>query len=163
MKVAVIGFLTPSIPAWLPENLWAGLRFDDIEESARKWVKTVREKENPDVVVAIIHSGRDHTHTTGNWVENASQLVAERVPGIDIVLFGHDHQFFCDSVKKRRRQEVWMLNPANKAEKVASAHVSLTLRKGKVVKKEISGRLVDISALPVDEDFMAEFKLNTTP
>lgn len=56
-------------------------------------------KENPDVVVAIIHSGRDHTHTTGNWVENASQLVAERVPGIDIVLFGHDHQFFCDSVK----------------------------------------------------------------
>lgn len=158
VKVAVIGFLTPSIPAWLPENLWAGLRFDDIEESARKWVKTVREKENPDVVVAIIHSGRDHTHTTGNWVENASQLVAERVPGIDIVLFGHDHQFFCDSVKNANGNEVWMLNPANKAEKVASAHVSLTLRKGKVVKKEISGRLVDISALPVDEDFMAEFK-----
>lgn len=158
VKVAVIGLLTPSIPAWLPENLWAGLRFDDIEESARKWVKTVREKENPDVVVAIIHSGRDHTHTTGNWVENASQLVAERVPGIDIVLFGHDHQFFCDSVKNADGSEVWMLNPANKAEKVASAHVSLTLRKGKVVKKEISGRLVDISALPVDEDFMAEFK-----
>ena len=158
VKVAVIGLLTPSIPAWLPENLWAGLRFDDIEESARKWVKTVREKENPDVVVAIIHSGRDHTHTTGNWVENASQLVAERVPGIDIVLFGHDHQFFCDSVKNADGNEVWMLNPANKAEKVASAHVSLTLRKGKVVKKEISGRLVDISALPVDEDFMAEFK-----
>ena len=121
-------------------------------------MKTVREKENPDVVVAIIHSGRDHTHTTGNWVENASQLVAERVPGIDIVLFGHDHQFFCDSVKNADGNEVWMLNPANKAEKVASAHVSLTLRKGKVVKKEISGRLVDISALPVDEDFMAEFK-----
>lgn len=158
VKVAVIGFLTPSIPAWLPENLWAGLRFDDIEESARKWVKTVREKENPDVVVAIIHSGRDHTHTTGNWVENASQLVAERVPGIDIVLFGHDHQFFCDSVKNADGSEVWMLNPANKAEKVASAHVSLTLRKGKVVKKEISGRLVDISALPVDEDFMKVFK-----
>ena len=158
VKVAVIGLLTPSIPAWLPENLWAGLRFDDIEESARKWVKTVREKENPDVVVAIIHSGRDHTHTTGNWVENASQLVAERVPGIDIVLFGHDHQFFCDSVRNADGNEVWMLNPANKAEKVASAHVSLTLRKGKVVKKEISGRLVDISALPVDEDFMAEFK-----
>ena len=158
VKVAVIGLLTPSIPAWLPENLWAGLRFDDIEESARKWVKTVREKENPDVVVAIIHSGRDHTHTTGNWVENASQLVAERVPGIDIVLFGHDHQFFCDSVKNADGSEVWMLNPANKAEKVASAHVSLTLRKGKVVKKEISGRLVDISALPVDEDFMKVFK-----
>lgn len=158
VKVAVIGLLTPSIPAWLPENLWAGLRFDDIEESARKWVKTVREKENPDVVVAIIHSGRDHTHTTGNWVENASQLVAERVPGIDIVLFGHDHQFFCDSVKNADGNEVWMLNPANKAEKVASAHVSLTLRKGKVVKKEISGRLVDISALPVDEDFMKVFK-----
>ena len=73
-------------------------------------------------------------------------------------MFGHDHQFFCDSVKNADGNEVWMLNPANKAEKVASAHVSLTLRKGKVVKKEISGRLVDISALPVDEDFMAEFK-----
>lgn len=56
-----------------------------------------------------------------------------------------------------------MLNPANKAEKVASAHVSLTLRKGKVVKKEISGRLVDISALPVDEDSWRNSSLNTTP
>lgn len=158
VKVAVLGMITPAIPAWLSENLWKGLRFDPVEESARQWVKTIRERENPDVLIALIHAGRDWTRTTGNFVENASQLVAERVPGIDLVLFGHDHQYYCDTVTNTEGRTVWMLNPANKAQKVATANIQLTLRRGKVVKKEITGKLVDISSLPVDDEFMAEFK-----
>ncbi len=158
VKVAVVGFITPAIPAWLPENLWSGLRFDDVETSARYWVKKINEEEKPDVVIALIHAGRDWTRTTGDFVENPAQLVAERIEGIDLVLFGHDHQLFCDTVKNPRGENVWLLNPANMAQKVASANIRLTLKKGKVVKKEITGKLVDISSLPVDEDFMTEFK-----
>ena len=36
VKIAVLGMITPAIPAWLPENLWKGLRFDDMEDTARK-------------------------------------------------------------------------------------------------------------------------------
>ena len=41
VKVVVLGMITPAIPSWLPEQLWSGLRFEDMETSARKWVKSV--------------------------------------------------------------------------------------------------------------------------
>ena len=44
VKIVVLGMITPAIPAWLSENLWQGLRFDDMEETARKWMKVIREK-----------------------------------------------------------------------------------------------------------------------
>lgn len=158
VKVAVVGFITPAVPAWLPENLWSGLHFDDVETSARYWVKKIHEEEKPDVLIALIHAGRDWTRTTGDYVENPAQLVAERIEGIDLVLMGHDHQMFCDTVKNPHGESVWLLNPANLAQKVATANIRLTLKNGKVVGKEITGKLVDITSLPVDEDFMAAFK-----
>lgn len=39
VKIVVLGMITPAIPAWLSENLWKGLRFDDMEETARKWTE----------------------------------------------------------------------------------------------------------------------------
>ena len=34
VKIAILGMITPAIPTWLPEALWQGLRFDDMEETA---------------------------------------------------------------------------------------------------------------------------------
>ena len=31
VKIAIIGMLTPAIPNWLTEDIWAGLRFDDMD------------------------------------------------------------------------------------------------------------------------------------
>lgn len=39
VKIAVLGMITPAIPVWLSENLWRGLRFDDMEETARECKK----------------------------------------------------------------------------------------------------------------------------
>ena len=66
VKVAILGLITPAIPAWLAENLWSGLYFEDMEESARKWVKIIQKKERPDVLIGLFHSGRDATRTIGN-------------------------------------------------------------------------------------------------
>lgn len=59
VKIVVLGMITPAIPVWLSENLWKGLRFDDMEETARKWMKIIREKEKPDLVIGIFHAGQD--------------------------------------------------------------------------------------------------------
>ena len=59
VKIVVPGMITPAIPAWLSENLWKGLRFDDMEETARKWMKIIREKENPDLVIGLFHAGQE--------------------------------------------------------------------------------------------------------
>jgi len=45
VKVAVLGLITPGIPQWLPENIRAGIEFEDMIVSAKKWIKIIKEKE----------------------------------------------------------------------------------------------------------------------
>ena len=59
IRIAVLGLLTPAIPAWLPETLWDGLEFEDMVESAGKWVPYIMENEKPDLLIGLFHSGRD--------------------------------------------------------------------------------------------------------
>ena len=85
MRIAVLGMITPAIPSWLPEKLWSGLHFEEMEPCARKWVKIIKEKENPDVIVGLFHAGKSG-NVLGQVVEDASMDVAKRVPGFDVVL-----------------------------------------------------------------------------
>lgn len=73
VKIAVLGMITPAIPVWLSENLWAGLRFDDMEETARRWMRVIREKEKPDVIVGIFHAGQDARQVGGKYREEGEQ------------------------------------------------------------------------------------------
>ena len=59
VKIAVLGMITPAIPNWLAENLWSGLRFENMVTSAKYWMKQLQEKEDPDVVIGLFHSGWD--------------------------------------------------------------------------------------------------------
>ena len=45
VKIAVIGFVTPAIPEWLPEKIWSGMHFEELEVSAKKWMAIIKEKE----------------------------------------------------------------------------------------------------------------------
>jgi 2',3'-cyclic-nucleotide 2'-phosphodiesterase/3'-nucleotidase len=53
---------------------------------------------------------------------------------------------------------VTCLDPANNAISVADATIELTLRKGKVVGKNVEGRIVNVTDEPIDEQFMAHFQ-----
>lgn len=126
-KVAVIGLITPAIPAWLPEKLWDGLEFQPMEEAARQWVETVREKEHPDLIIGLFHSGHDSSKTTAGYKENESLTIARNVPGFDAILMGHDHQIYCDIVENTSGSKVTVINPANNANNIG---VLLIFRKG---------------------------------
>ena len=95
VKIVVLGMITPAIPVWLPETLWQGLYFADMEETARKWMKIIQEKEKPDVVVGIFHAGNEARTMSGQYREDASMEVAQRIPGFDVVMMGHDHRRYC--------------------------------------------------------------------
>ena len=158
VKIAVLGMLTPAIPNWLTENIWEGLRFDDMVKSAKKWMKIIQEKEHPDVVVGLFHSGREGGIKTKDYEEDASCVVAQQVPGFDIIMFGHDHTRFNQKIKNIEGKEVLCIDPANNAMTVAQADLTLTLKNGKVADKQVTGTLVDVTKLPIDEEYMAHFK-----
>jgi 2',3'-cyclic-nucleotide 2'-phosphodiesterase/3'-nucleotidase len=159
IRIAVLGLLTPAIPAWLPQNLWSGLKFEDMEQCAEKWIKIIREKENPDLIVGLFHSGHEYTRRTGDFHENASLQIAKTIPGFDIVFMGHDHQRFNKIVGNSEGDSVVVINPANNANAISVVDVTFEKDKsGKVAKKHISANLVDIEDIAPSSRYMAEFQ-----
>lgn len=156
-RIAIIGLLTPAIPNWLGENLWSGLRFEEMVSSARQWMRVVKEQEKADIVIGLFHSGKDGGITTPNYKEDASLAVAREVPGFDVVFFGHDHTRYADAITNSEGKRVVCLDPANNAMSVAQADLQLVKKKGRWCVKESQWKLVDVADLPVDNDFVDHF------
>lgn len=156
-RIAIIGLLTPAIPNWLGENLWSGLRFEEMVSSARQWMRVVKEQEKADIVIGLFHSGKDGGITTPHYKEDAALAVAREVPGFDVVFFGHDHTRYADAVTNSEGKLVVCLDPANNAMSVAQADLQLVKKKGHWCVKESQWKLVDVADLPVDNEFVDHF------
>lgn len=158
VRIAVIGMLTPAIPNWLNEELWKGLRFENIRNSARQWMEYVIQNEHPDIVIGLFHSGLNGGIVTDEYEEDATLGVAKSVPGFDIILYGHDHRKNKEIITNSEGKEVICLNPSSDAYFVCDAKIQVRLENGIVTKKQVTGDIYDIRTLPVDEEFMAHFK-----
>ncbi len=162
IKVCVIGMLTPAIPNWLKESIWRGLRFEEMVSCAKRTMAEVKMREKPDVIVGLFHSGWDGGIKTPEYDEDASKKVAKEVPGFDIVFFGHDHTPHSSIEKNIIGKDVICLDPANNAQRVAIA--TLTLRPKTVKGKrqytvtKATGELVDVKELKADEAFIQHFQ-----
>ena len=157
VKVAVLGMLTPAIPNWLEEDLWSGLKFEDIRQSARKWIAYLRKNEKPDVIVGLFHSGWDGGIVSPQYMEDAVKATAEGVDGFDLIFFGHDHRARRAEVKGPDGNTVLCLDPSCNAMNVSDAEIVITKQDGKVVEKTVTGDVKDITAEPVDEAYVNHF------
>ena len=157
VKVVVLGMITPAIPSWLPEQLWSGLRFEDMETSARKWVKWIQEKEKPDVLIGLFHAGPEG-NKLDNVVENGSGDVARREPGFDVVFMGHDHVRTCQKIINEAGDSVLLVDPANMAKVVADVTVKVVKKDGKVIRKSVEGKLASVDRYAPDEAFLKTFE-----
>lgn len=159
IKICVIGMLTPAIPNWLEEKLWAGLRFDEMVGCARRTMAEVKTKEHPDVVVGLFHSGWDGGIRTATYTEDASKHVAEQVPGFDVVFFGHDHTPRNTTITNSEGKQVVCLDPANNALWVAQATLKLRRQKnGKYTVINKTGSLVNVQEEQPDAAYMMHFQ-----
>lgn len=166
IKIAVLGLITPSVPNWLPEFLWEGIEFEDMIESARKWIPIIKEKEKPDLIVGLFHSGVDYTYNDEDAEtyknENASQLVAEQVPGFDVVFVGHDHAGWNYKIENEEGDSVLILGPLSRAKTVAVANIQMEFDSisGKWNTKNLAGEIVEIKNYKPDDHFMSKYLLN---
>ena len=129
VKIAVLGMITPGIPNWLPKNIWSGIEFEDKILTAKKWVPIIKEKENPDLLIGLFHAGVDYSYDNQTADsprnENASQLIAEQVPGFDVVFVGHDHHEWNFKVADANGDSVLILGPASRANSITVANINL--------------------------------------
>ena len=158
VKIAVLGMLTPAIPNWLNEELWKGMRFEEMVSSARKWMRHLKQADNPDIVIGLFHSGRDGGIVTDTYAEDASLDVAREVGGFDLVLYGHDHTRHSEVVTNVDGQKVLCLDPSCNAFMVADATISIVKKKNKVISKKVTGNIVNITNEAVDQRFVDRFQ-----
>ena len=156
-KIAVLGLLTPAIPSWLPENLWSGLRFDDMVATARKWIPIIRERKHPDAIIGLFHSGHDASKTTGSVIENASMKVAAEVDGFDLVLMGHDHQRFLSEVVSPSGTKVPVVNPANNARSIGAIDFVFHDTPSGKDSLSVVPKLLDVTAVSPSKSYLARF------
>ncbi|GAQ56560.1 bifunctional metallophosphatase/5'-nucleotidase [Streptomyces acidiscabies] len=93
IKVGILGLTNPGIALWDKDNVSGKMVFPGLVEQAKKFVPRLRAL-GCDVVFLTDHSGLDGSSSYGDelpYVENASNLVAQQVPGIDAILVGHTH------------------------------------------------------------------------
>ena len=157
VKIAILGMITPAIPSWLPEQLWSGLRFESMRACAEKWVKEIQEKEHPDILIGLFHSGPEGNRLD-NTIENESAEVAKNVPGFDVIFMGHDHTRWNERVANVKGDSVLLIDPANTAKVVSEVTFTVKKQDGKVVSKQVEGKLVNMDDYAVDSDFMNTFQ-----
>ncbi|MCZ4693508.1 bifunctional metallophosphatase/5'-nucleotidase [Ancylomarina euxinus] len=164
IKIVIIGFVTPAIPKWLPEKIWSGMHFEELEDSAKKWMAIIKEKEQPDMVIGLLHSGMGELGDNKSEVkENAALQVAKNVSGFDMLVCGHDHQETIKWVENIDNQKVLIVNPKSKAQFIADVAVRFRLNADKkTYTKKFEPQLVDVKALPVSKDFEERFHSSFT-
>ena len=158
VKICVIGMLTPAIPNWLNKSIWKGIEFDEMVSCARKWVKYIQENEKPDLIFGLFHSGKDGGIVTPDYEENATAAVAREVPGFDVIFFGHDHQVHNEWITNKEGNQVLIIDPSCWVKNVAEANIVLTIQDGKVVNKDIKGKIVNVEDETIDEQMLAYFQ-----
>lgn len=156
VKIAVLGMITPGIPQWLPEVLWSGLRFEDMETIARRYMPEMKAK--ADIVVGLFHSGTGNPERYATLAENASAEVARRVPGFDVVFCGHDHRRANRVLLNDAGGAVLLLNPAADGHAVARADIHVRVNDDGTKTFKVRGDLVDVDELAPSKDYMRHFK-----
>ncbi|HZY25827.1 MAG TPA: bifunctional UDP-sugar hydrolase/5'-nucleotidase [Bacteroidales bacterium] len=161
IKIAVLGMVTPAIPNWLPQELYSGIEFRDMVETAKQWMPAIL-NEKPDLVVGLFHSGWDKKEAkiehTSNLNENGSAAVAYNVPGFDIIFTGHDHKVANEKFVNSIGDTVLILNGGSKSEKLAEADIKFSRKfKGKGHMR-VSGKIINVADFKPDSDFISKFK-----
>ena len=85
-----IGFIGIAEREWINilQNLEVDLIYTNYKRCATEYAKKLREVDNCDMVIALTHMRVNH-----------DEKFAREVPGIDLVLGGHDHEYYCLDVK----------------------------------------------------------------
>jgi 2',3'-cyclic-nucleotide 2'-phosphodiesterase/3'-nucleotidase len=157
MKIIVFGLITPSVPNWLPESLYRGIRFENMIETARKWMPEMLAEE-PDLIVGLFHSGMGNEDDQGDD-ENSTLAVAVNVPGFDVIFCGHDHRQEIKEVLNTDGDNVLLLDGGSRAEAVMHVTVTPVKQADGSLKTELKGSIIPMNTIPESVDFIERYRV----
>lgn len=153
IKIGILGMTNANIKSWLSEDKWSGMEFFVISNLAEYAVEDMIKREKPDLVVLAVHSG---TGTGFPDIENEAAFLASEIPGVDIVLCGHDHKAVAMMIDGVDRP-VLLMNEGKGAVVLGQAEVTFHVKDHKVVNRSIKNRLIPMEDVVPDEGYCKKF------
>ncbi len=104
LKIGIFGLMTPELPR--VSNVGSNLKVKNVFTTAREMVRLLREK-GVDMIICLTHVG--------------TQLdldLAKTVPGIDIIVGGHTHDYLFKKISSPARGEVVVVHAGVGGEKI---------------------------------------------
>lgn len=130
LRMAVFGVLGEDADDCAPMS---GMELEPIADAAKRVVAEIREKEDPDYIICLSHSGTDGTGKGEDYE------LAKAVDGIDVIISGHTHTTIETPIQ------------VNGTLVVSCGEYTQNLGVLTVSKAEGKTELVDYQLLPVDE------------
>ncbi|RAO44434.1 2',3'-cyclic-nucleotide 2'-phosphodiesterase [Micromonospora saelicesensis] len=134
LRVGILGLTNPGVAIWDKGNVEGKLRFDDMVATAAKWVPIMRAR-GADLVLISAHGGESGTSSYGPELpnENPVALIAQQVPGIDAILFGHAHNEVVERfvTNERTGTQVLLSEPSKWGQRLTRMDFTLTRERGR--------------------------------
>ncbi|HPA86741.1 MAG TPA: bifunctional UDP-sugar hydrolase/5'-nucleotidase [Bacteroidales bacterium] len=160
IKTVVFGLITTGVPGWLPPELYSGMEFNDLLETAKKHMPDIL-SEKPDLVVGLFHTGWDGPEDEGGSHRegNGAYSVARNVPGFDVILCGHNHNVINTTIENVAGETVLVLEGGSRADKVGRVDVVFEkdITTGKI-HKLMKGSIADVKDFSPDRLFLKKLE-----
>ncbi|WP_433121315.1 bifunctional metallophosphatase/5'-nucleotidase [Micromonospora sp. CA-246542] len=134
LRVGILGLTNPGVAIWDRGNVEGKLRFDDMIATAAKWVPIMRAR-GADIVLISAHGGDSGTSSYGPELpnENPVALIAQQVPGIDAILFGHAHNEVVERfvTNEQTGTQVLLSEPSKWGQRLTRMDFTLTREHGR--------------------------------
>lgn len=137
LKVAVLGFTNPNMKNWLSEEVWSGMHFESLIPIVQNNVDKVIEEEKPHVVIVAVHAGTGKGD--GKSLDSQGMDLFNSLKGVDFLVCSHDHRPFV-----KGKDDLYLINSGSHCRNIGHGTVTLEVKDGKVVSKELSAELIPV-------------------
>ena len=115
IRIAIIGMITEALSYWVPKNNWKGYKCRPILSCLGRWIEEIKAKEHPHAIVGLFHSGLKGgiIEKKESILENCTLRAAKEIPGLDLIIYGHDHRLNCQHLTGANGRDLLLLNPGS--------------------------------------------------
>ncbi|MGK5740530.1 bifunctional metallophosphatase/5'-nucleotidase [Micromonospora sp. URMC 103] len=158
LRVGILGLTNPGVAIWDRGNVEGKLRFDDMVATAAKYVPIMRAR-GADIVLISAHGGDSGTSSYGPELpnENPVALIAQQVPGIDAILFGHAHNEVVERfvTNERTGAQVLLSEPSKWGQRLTRMDFTLAREHGRWTITRKSATMLNTNTVVEDPKVLA--------
>lgn len=140
MKIAFLGLITEWADKYMCEEYFEGLRVENAEMAARRWIEEIKKKENPDVVIGLFHMGASSVSKRTKSREDMAVTIARNIAGFDAIVCGHDGIRRSKTVESISGNKVTLASPGRRG--IYAINVTIT---AEVEENGFKNKMVDVA------------------